>query len=549
MKQLIFFIALSLSLTGCRNNSQNDAENAASAITIQDFARHLTIISSDAYQGRKPLTPGEDSTVNYIKTQFEKIKLEPAFGKSYFQNVPLVNIISRPSDLTVTTKKGSLTFKNLENFVAFTEHISEKVSIDKADLVFAGYGIVAPEYNWNDYAGIDVKGKVVVVLVNDPGFATGDITLFKGKAMTYYGRWTYKYEEAARHGAAGCIIIHEDAAAAYPWNVVVSSNSGSTMHLQAKNKHKDTCEIEAWMTRDAAQTLFTGCGLDYVSEKNKACIRGFKPTEMKATVSLSLNNTLKYGVSKNVGALLPGAGRKDECVIYSAHWDHLGIGKPVNGDSIYNGAADNASGVAAMLEIATAYSMLKVKPLRSVLFIAFTAEESGLLGAQYYVKNPPFPVSKTVADINFDVLGFWGKMKDVTLISYGESELDKLVAKEAKKLDRYVIQDPYPQNGSSFRADNFWFARMGVPVIYGNGLYDQREKGIAFARQKKLEYTKLHYHRPSDEYNPAIHDLSGAVEDATLLFNVGYVLSNQSGFPKWYDNSPWKKVRDKSLHH
>jgi len=549
MKQFILFIALSLIFVGCRNNPRKDAENALSTITVTDFARHLTILSSDAYQGRKPLTTGEDSSVNYIKTQFEKIQLVPAFGKSYFQDVPLVNITANPSDLTVNTKKGILTFKNIENFVAFTERITEKVGIDKADLVFAGYGIVAPEYNWNDYAGIDVKGKVVVVLVNDPGFATGDITLFKGKAMTYYGRWTYKYEEAARHGAAGCIIVHEDAAAAYPWSVVVSSNSGSTMHLQAKNKHDDTCGVEAWITKETAQSLFAGCGLDYVSEKNKASVRGFKPSVMNATMSLSLTNTLKYGVSKNVGALLPGTGRKDECIIYSAHWDHLGIGKPVNGDSIYNGAADNASGVAALLEIATAYSNMKVKPVRSVLFVAFTAEESGLLGAQYYVKNPPFPASKTVADINFDVLSFWGKMKDVTLISSGESELDKLVAKVAKKQDRYVIQDPYPQNGSFFRADNFWFARMGVPVIYGNGLFDQREKGTGFARQKKLEYTTQHYHRPSDEYNPAIHDLSGAVEDAQLFFNVGYVLSNQSGFPKWYEHSPWRKVREKSLHH
>jgi len=387
-----------------------------------------------------------------------------------------------------------------------------------------------------------------VVLVNDPGFATGDITLFKGKAMTYYGRWTYKYEEAARHGAAGCIIVHEDAAASYPWSVVVASNSGSTIHLQAKNKHADTCGIEAWITSDAAQSLFRGCGMDYVSEKNKASTRGFKSSGMNATITLSLTNTLRYGMSKNVGAMLPGTGRKDECVVYSAHWDHLGIGKPVDGDSIYNGAADNASGVAALLEIATAYSTLKVKPLRSVLFIAFTAEESGLLGAQYYVKNPPFAASKTVADINFDVMSFWGKMKDVTLISYGESELDKLVAKEAKKQKRYVIQDATPENGSFFRADHFWFARMGVPVVYGNGLYDQREKGKAFARQKRLEYTTKHYHRPSDEYNPSIHDLSGAVEDAKLFFNVGYVLSNQSRFPKWYIHSPWKKVRDRSLH-
>jgi len=549
MKQLILFIALSIIFSGCQSKKEKDFENASSGINQKDFARHLTILSSDAYQGRKPMTRGEDSTVNYIKAEFEKLNLEPAFGKSFYQNVPLVNIISTPSDMTFSTKNGKLTFKNPDNFVAFTERITDKVGVENAKLVFAGYGIVAPEYNWNDYKGLNVKGKVVVVLVNDPGYATGDITLFKGKTMTYYGRWTYKYEEAARQGAAGCIIVHEDAAAAYPWSVVASSN-GSSMHLQAKNKHSDTCGLEAWITKDAAQTLFASCGLDYSADKRRAGIRGFRPFKMDATVSLTLTNKLRFGVSKNVGAILPGTDRKDECVIYSAHWDHLGIGKPINGDSIYNGAADNASGVAAMLEIAKAYSALEIKPDRSVLFIAFTAEESGLLGSQYYVRNPSFPLSKTVADINFDIMTFWGRMKDVTLISYGESELDKSVAKAAEKQHRYVIQDPFPEHGSFFRADQFWFARVGVPVVYGSGFYDQREKGKGYARKKLLEYTTLHYHRPSDEYNPAIHDLSGAIEDTQLFFNVGYVLTNESAFPKWYDNSPWKKIRDisNSLH-
>jgi len=543
MKKFIFFIAFLLIFFGCRNKKSTDFENASLSINQKDFARHLSILSSDAYQGRKPMTHGEDSSVNYIKTVFEKLKLQPAFGNSFYQNVPLVNILSTPSDMTINTRKGKLTLKNVDNFVAFTERITEKIEIGNAELVFAGYGIVAPEYNWNDYKGLNVKGKVVVVLVNDPGFATGDITLFKGKAMTYYGRWTYKYEEAARQGAAGCIIIHEDAAAAYPWSVVASSN-GSSLHLQAKNKHADACELEAWMTKDAAQTLFANCGREYTADKRKACMRGFRPIDLDATVSITLTNKLRFGVSKNVGAILPGTDRKDECVIYSAHWDHLGIGKPINGDSIYNGAADNASGVATMLEIAKAYSNLKIKPDRSVLFIAFTAEESGLLGSQYYVKNPSFPLSKTVADINFDIMTFWGKMKDVTLISYGESELDKSVAKAAKKQDRYVIQDPFPEHGSFFRADHFWFARVGVPVVYGSGYFDQREKGKGYARKKLMEYTTLHYHRPSDEYNPAIHDLSGAVEDTQLFFNVGYVLTNESAFPKWYDSSPWKKIRD-----
>ena len=549
MRQSILLLAIALSLFSCQNKQQKDFEKTVSAINEKDLARHITVLSSDALQGRKPMTRGEDSTVAYIKSEFEKLKLEPAFGKSYFQDVPMVNIVSKPSDMVIKTKKGLVAFKNVINFVAFTEHIANKSALENARLVFAGYGIVAPEYNWNDYAGLDVKGKVVVVLVNDPGFATGDTTLFNGKTMTYYGRWMYKYEEAARQGAAGCIIVHEDAAAGYPWSVVTTSNNGSSVHLQAKNKHLDTCDIEAWMTKDATQTLFANCGLDYQAEKQKACVRGFKPFEMNASVSLSLQNTLHFGVTKNVGATLPGTDRKDECVIYSAHWDHLGIGKPVDGDSIYNGAADNASGVAVMLQIAKAYAKLTIKPRRSVVFIAFTAEESGLLGAQYYVKNPSFPMAKTVADINFDIMSFWGKMKDLTLISLGESELDKYVATAAKKQDRYILPNPFPEKGSFFRADHFWFARMGVPVIYGSGYSDQREKGKGYARQKMIDYSNLHYHKPSDEYNPKIHDLSGAVEDAKLFFDIGFVLSNETSFPTWYDKSPWKKIRDKSLNH
>ena len=541
MKQVFLFLIIPFVWTGCGNKQSGYYEKAALSMNQQDFARNLTVLSSDAYQGRKPMTRGEDSTVAYIKSVFEKLKLEPAFGKSYFQNVPLVNITSTPSDMVIHSKGGDLKWKSSDNFVAFTETVSDKVVLENAKLVFAGYGIVAPEYNWNDYAGLDVKGKVVVVLVNDPGFATGDTTLFKGKTMTYYGRWTYKYEEAARQGAAGCIIVHEEAPAAYPWSVVVSSNIGSNLHLKAGNKKAYTCGVEGWITMDAAQSLFASCNLNYQSEKQKASTRGFKPVALDATVTLNLTNTFRYGESKNVGAIFPGTSRKDECVVYSAHWDHLGIGKAINGDSIYNGAVDNASGVSTILEIAKAFSNLKTRPERSVVFIAFTGEESGLLGAQYYVKNPAFPLSKTVADINFDIMSFWGKMKDVTLISYGESELDNYVATASRKQNRYVLPNQFPEKGSFFRADHFWFARMGVPVIYGGGSSDQRDKGKEYARQKMIEYTTLNYHRPSDEYNPKIHDLSGAVEDAKLFFSIGYVLCNESDFPKWYAKSQWKR--------
>ena len=546
MVRFILCVTILLAMVSCQNNQRKDFEASSAVINEKDFAQDLTVISSDAYQGRKPMTKGEDSTVGYLKSRLQKLKLNPAFGDSYFQDVPMVTIVSKSTDMVFKTKKGVFALKPVDNFVAFTEQITEKSEVQNAKLVFAGYGIVAPEYNWNDYAGMDVKGKVVVVLVNDPGFATGDTTLFDGKKMTYYGRWTYKYEEAARQGAIGCIIVHEEAAAAYPWSVVTASN-GSSLHLQAKNKHFDTCTIEAWMTKDAAQSLFAKSGFDYQSAKQKASLRGFRSFGMNTTVSVSLTNTLRTGVSKNVGAILPGTDRKDECIVYSAHWDHLGIGKPIQGDSIYNGAEDNASGVAAVLEIAKAYTNLKIKPGRSILFLFFTAEESGLLGAQYYVKNPSFPMAKTVANINFDILSFSGRMKDVTLISYGQSELDKYVTAAANKQNRYIAPDQQPGHGSFFRGDQFWFAREGVPAIYGNGFFDHREKGKEYGMQKVKEYGTLHYHKPSDEYNPKIHDLSGCIEDAKLFFDIGYVLSNESAFPAWYPKSPWKKIRDKGI--
>jgi hypothetical protein len=319
MKKL-FILFIAVLLAGCGNNNQKDFEKAMNSISPDVFARHLITLSSDEFQGRKPMTPGEEKTVNYIKSEFEKMGLDPAIGNSYFQDVPLVEIVSDPSDLIIETRKGSLNFRNVENFVAFTKRMVEKTSVDKAELVFMGYGVIAPEYHWNDYENMDVKGKVVVVLINDPGFGSGDTSLFKGKAMTYYGRWTYKFEEAARQGAAGCIIVHEDIAAAYPWSVVTSTRSkGSNIQLQAANKHMDACAIESWITRSTAECLFSRCGLDYELIKQKACRRGFKAIPMNAKLTLKLKNTLHLGVSKNVSAILKGTDRSDECIVYSAH--------------------------------------------------------------------------------------------------------------------------------------------------------------------------------------------------------------------------------------
>lgn len=542
IKKLVISSLFVCTLTCCHRNQLADFNQARLDINTNVLGQYLITLASDHFQGRRPLSPGEDITTAYLAGEFKKLGLAPAFGGSYFQDVPLVDVVAKPTDMLIKYANGNLVLKNIDQFVAFTKRLVPAISLKDAPLVFAGYGVVAPEYQWNDYAGLDVKGKVVIVLVNDPGFGNGDTTLFEGRTMTYYGRWTYKFEEAARQGAAGCIIVHEDEAAAYPWSVVTSTRAkGSNIQLQDINKHKDACAVEAWITKDAAHELFAKNGVNYDSAKLSANKRGFKALAFKSSVSIDLAISLHPGVSHNVGAVLKGAKRPDEAIVYSAHWDHFGIGIPVDGDSIYNGAADDASGVSQVLSIARAFTKLKQTPERSVLFIAFTGEESGLLGSQQYVQNPVFDLNKTVADINFDVTSFWGRMKDVTLISLGQSELDTYVSKAALEQDRYIAPNPTPEKGNFFRADHFWFVRKGVPVIYGAGSSDHREKGKDYASQKRSEFITLHYHKPSDEYNPKIHDLSGTVEDAQLFFKVGYQLSNETTFPQWNKNSTWKR--------
>ena len=409
MKKLIPISVSILLLAGCKSKSeeQDTSEVQVDSVTIGNSIQQL---ASDDFQGRKPFTEGEEKTTAYLKEQFSKLGLQPGNGDSYFQQVPMVAITGTPSEKMKISGNGkNIDLQYFDDFVAVSRKTDSVVDLKNSELVFAGYGIVAPEYGWDDYKGIDWKGKTAVVLVNDPGFATQDSTLFKGNTMTYYGRWTYKYEEAARHGAAGLLIIHETKPASYGWNVVQSSWSGSKLSLESDAPKID---VRGWITHEAAQQIFEAAGMGDKDYKEMALHKDFKPVPLGLKASVSIHNKVKRDSSKNVVALLPGTDRKDEYIIYSAHWDHLGIGRPVNGDSIYNGAVDNASGVASMLAIAEAFTKDK-KPERSVLFLAVTGEEQGLLGSEYYAAHPIYPPKKTVADINMDALSSPGPMKDL----------------------------------------------------------------------------------------------------------------------------------------
>ncbi|MDO7850720.1 M28 family metallopeptidase [Hymenobacter convexus] len=558
--------AAGLLLAGCQGKTSSDSEKASQTvirdetvstdtasvptpkdgITAALLAKHIKVLASDEFQGRRPFTVGEEKTTKYLAAEFKKLGLKPGPNGSYFQAVPLVEIVGTPDSVATVTGNGkSLTLKYRDDFMFLTEHEQPTVSIKNSPLVFAGYGVTAPEYGWDDYAGLDVKGKTVVVLINDPGNAGDDSTMFKGKAMTYYGRWGYKYEEAARHGATGLLIIHDTKPAAYPWTVVQSSNGGAKLRPQTADHGASKVSLEGWITLDAAKRLFTAAGQNYDEAYAAANKKGFKGTALGLNLTTTIHNKITRKTSKNVVAVLPGATRPNEYIIYSAHWDHLGIGKAINGDSIHNGALDNASGCAALLAIANGFVQAKEKPGRSIVFLSVTGEEQGLLGSAYYAAHPLFPVKNTVADINMDELLAFGPMRDVTITGYGQSELDDYARAAAKEQNRYVIPYQHPETGSFYRSDHFSFAKVGIPALYASGQYDSRLHGKAFAEQQRKDFEEKNYHQPSDEYDPS-WDLRGAEQDARLLFRVGQNLAAETTFPKWKDGSEFKATREKS---
>lgn len=532
-------LAVLVSIIGCNPDTKNNSESVQ--IDQKTIARHIERLASDEFAGRLPFTEGEVKTVNYLKKEFSDLGTMPGNGDSYFQEVPLIKFDGIPSENMVISGAGNdIRLKHFEDYMAVTERPVPEVGLDKSELIYAGYGIVAPEYEWNDYEGIDWKGKTAVVLVNDPGFQSGDSTLFKGNEMTYYGRWTYKYEEAARQGAAGVIIIHETAPAGYGWDVIKSSNTNNNLILESD---APVVDIEAWITSESAKKIFEASVLKGKDFKALARSKDFKPVPLGLTASIKIKNSITRDVSKNVVALIPGTDRKDEYIIYSAHWDHLGTGKPIDGDSIYNGAVDNASGVAVLLALAEAYK--KAGPTkRSIVFLAVTAEEQGLLGSAYYAEHPIYDPQKTVADINMDALSSPCPMKDLTIVGYGHSEMDEYATEAAKKQGRYIIKDPEPEKGFFFRSDHFNFAKIGIPALYAEGRHEGFTKSIEEIKKFNDDYLMNKYHQPADNYDPETTELSGVQFDAQLFFQVGLKLANEDYFPKWYETSEFKAARE-----
>jgi Zn-dependent M28 family amino/carboxypeptidase len=442
--------------------------------------------------------------------------------------------------MKISAPQGDFDLSFFEDFVALTLKPEDSVALENSELVFAGYGIVAPEYGWNDYEGIDWDGKTAVVLINDPGFATKDSTLFKGNEMTYYGRWTYKYEEAARQGAAGVIIVHDTEPASYGWNVIESGWTGARLIIESD---QPKAEVESWISGESAEKMFEASSMKDQDFKEMAANKDFEPVPLGLNVSVSIQNAIKKDVSKNVVAMIPGTERKDEYIIYSGHWDHFGVGKAIDGDSIYNGAVDNASGTAGLLAVAEAFK--KSSPTkRSIVFIALTGEEQGLLGSAYYAANPIFDPQKTVANINMDAISSPGKMKDLTITGYGQSEMDEYAKVAAEQQDRYIIPDPEAEKGYFFRSDHFNFAKIGIPALYASGTYEGFDLSIDEIKKFNEDYVKNTYHQPSDEYEAGITELSGIQLDLQLLFSVGMRLANEDYFPKWYDGSEFKAARN-----
>ena len=533
-------ILILLLFVGCKSGS--DTSHSIGEVNQLTIRQHIERLASDEFLGRMPFTEGEVKTVNYLKDEFDKLGLRPGNGDSYFQDVPLVEIKGTPSQkMTISGHNKDFDLNYSTEFVAQTLKADNEVNLKKSELVFAGYGIVAPEYDWNDYEGIDWTGKTAIVLRNDPGFGSGDSTLFKGNESTYYGRPTYKFEEAGRQGASGVIIIHETVPAGLGWKVINSIFSRPKLSLESKSPVTD---IRGVISQEAAIKLFEASILKNKDLKEIARRIDFKPISLGLTASMKITNQIKRNLSRNVVAILPGMDRKDEYIVYSAHWDHFGVGRPIDNDSIYNGAVDNASGTACLLAIAEAFKEVK-QPNRSIVFLATTAEEQGLLGSRYYVENPIYPLSKTVANINIDLrYENHGPMKDLTIAGYGHSEMDEYAKDAAKKQGRYVIPDFETEKGYFFRMDHFNFAKVGIPILCASGIYEHFEKGIIYAQQKNAEYMKNKYHQPSDEFHSQTFELSGIRLDAQLFYEVGLRLANEDYFPKWYDSSEFRAIRE-----
>ncbi len=505
-------------------------------ISDADIREPLKILSSDEFEGRLPTTEGEKKTIEYLVSEFTKAGLKPGNGESFLQKVALMEITADP-DMTMTIGDNNFAYK--EQMVASSKREQSSVSLEDSELVFVGYGVNAPEYDWNDYEGLDVEGKTVVMLINDPGFENPESGKFQGTTMTYYGRWSYKYEEASRQGAAGAIIVHETAPASYGWSVVANSWSGPQYGLVSADKGASRVAVEGWLTLDAAKKVFADAGLDFDQEKANAMQGPYnKAIDIKASVTV--NNTFKKSESNNVIATLPGAEFPDEHIIYTAHWDHLGKDESKEGDQIYNGAHDNATGTAAILAMAKAYSELTPAPKRSVSFLVVTAEEQGLLGSKYYASNPVIPIENTVANINMDAMNVLGKTKNVAVVGMGKSEMEDYLEAAAAKQGRTLTQEDRPEAGYYYRSDHFSFAKQGVPALYAEGGNEPADEETAKYRKRMNVIVTGCYHQVCDQYRDD-WDLSGIVQDTQMLFDVGVGVANAEAWPKWNEASEFQR--------
>ncbi|MEG8028005.1 M28 family peptidase [Sphingomonas aerolata] len=532
---------LSLLLLGTAASAQTSP-----AISVETLKTVTQTLSSDAYEGRAPTTPGETKTVAYLVAQMKAAGLKPGNKGSWTQDVPMVEITAkdvRPFVFTGGTAPVSLAYRT--DMVAGTYRVAPTSTVTNSDVVFVGYGITAPEKGWDDYAGVDVKGKTVVILINDADWQTmGREGPFEGRAMTWYGRWPYKFENAAKHGAAAAIIVHDTEPAAYPWAVVQSSWTGPQLELDEKGDHLDQSQVIGWMQKPAAARVFASAGKDYAALAAAAKVKGFKAVPLGLKLSTGFANTIRRQASKNVIGVLPGTTAPDDYVLYSGHWDHLGRCDAVGGDDICNGAADNATGTAGLIALAQAH--VKAGPAkRSIAFLAVTAEESGLLGSRYYAEHPVYPLARTVGGVNMDVLNVDGRVKDFVLTGAGKSEIEDLVKPFVAAQGRVIGVEANPERGGYYRSDHFSFAKLGVPMLDGGSGEDLVVGGTAAGHAAREDYVANRYHKPADEYD-ATWDWSGAVEDLTIYYGLGRKLADDTAlWPNWYKTAEFRNIRDK----
>ncbi len=542
MKRIIFPVALvTMVATSCTGDKA--LEKASETITPGELREYTRILGADSMMGRKPFSPGETIVVNYLAGELEKTGFAPAFGESWFQEVPMVQITTMAESPVIITANGrKLELAAPDEIAVESPSMKEYIELVDMPMVFCGFGIVAPEYGWNDFSEVDVRGKCAVVLVNDPGLYTGDSALFKGRTMTYYGRWTYKYEEAARQGATAVLIIHETVGAGYDFSIPRTSSISPGLYQEPEAGEPEPCPVTGWLSAEAASEVFRALGMDVEKLRRDACLSGFRGFEMGSSISFRLTNSHVRNSSMNVAGILRGTTRPEEAIVISAHWDHFGVGENENGDSIYNGAVDNGTSMAWALEIGEAFSSMKKRPERSVILFFPTAEEQGLLGSSWFVANPPVSRGGLVACFNNDLLLPLGRMKDIMVTGYGQSELDDLLEDAARRQDRYIMPDPNPESGMYFRSDHFPFARAGVPALFARGNFDSREYGREWTREQERDYIRNRYHKPADNYYPEM-DFDGIAEDSRAVLDVAYRIVTSDIRPGWKPGSEFANIR------